>query len=234
MSEPGWRSEVRDTYADLVGDGVYTTGFRHSDADRDLVRTLLAPIVGALGPDDAVLEAGCGVGEWLEMVVGLTAPGTPPTICGFDLTPEMVEVARRRLAPAWPAVRLRTGDLLDPAAYETPGSRGFGLVYAFDVLQQLPRDAQLRGLLAMYAAVAPGGHLVLFDQDAASAAGTRMGLKKAITRYLRIPLVPRFYLVARYPRAVGLVRALTELGAAVELVRPGSGARFALVATRAG
>jgi SAM-dependent methyltransferase len=197
---------------------------------------MVRPLVAGLDGEATALEAGCGVGEWIELVMSL--PETPPTmdIRGFDLSPELIELARTRLAGTVPDEHLYVADLLDPGAWAPDGAPppGCDLILAFDVIQQLPPSDQPAGTAALFRALRPGGHLVVFDQDARSPAGRKMGLRKAVTRWLHIPLVPRWYLIARYPSAKRLVTFLEALGGSVQLVRRGSGARFAVVARRSG
>src|SRR3546814_2630858 len=45
----------------------------------------------------------------------------------------------------------------------------------------------------MVAALAPGGVAVIFDNEADSRFGRRMALRKLVTRYSGLPLVPRYY-----------------------------------------
>src|SRR3546814_19222585 len=51
----------------------------------------------------------------------------------------------------------------------------------------------------MVAALAPGGVAVIFDNEADSRFGRRMALRKLVTRYSGLPLVPRYYCNAAYP-----------------------------------
>lgn len=232
----GWQGGVRATYARMVDAGVYSARFRHSDDDRDFVSVTLAPLIENLPPGAAVLEAGCGVGDWLHLVGEILARAghSPQRRYGFDLTPEMVSLAADVIGPELPAEHLRVGDLLSSEPYEFPDAPEFGLIYAYDVIQQLPRSLQQDGVRALYGRLGSGGTLAIFDQDAASRPGRRMEIRKAITRYLRIPLVPRFYLVARYPRAEDVASTLRDAGAEVEVVRPGESARVAIVARTPG
>lgn len=230
----GWRQRVRATYAKMVKAGLYSARFRHADADRAFVADTLGELIAELPPGVAVLEAGCGVGDWIGLVGQILGSAGRPTRdrYGFDLTPEMIAIAAETLASELPRDHLRTGDLFDDDAYAFDTPTPFGLIYAYDVIQQLPPSMQLDGARALYRRIPPGGSLALFDQDAATRAGRRMAFRKAVTRYLRIPLVPRFYLVARYPRASDLVDGLRSEGAAVEVRRPGDGARVAVIARR--
>ena len=224
---------MTSAYSAEARDGIYSTSFRHADVDRAFVIDVLSPLLRSMLPGTAVLEVGCGTGDWLQLIGDLLRQVGRPMgdRYGFDLTPEMVEIARERLGDL-PADHVRVGDLLRPEAYEFGDGPPFGLTVAYDVVQQLPRRLQVAGIRSIYARVPPGCSLVVFDQDASHPAGRRMGAKKLITRWLRIPLVPRFYLVARYPSVRQLVSALESTGANVEVVRGPVGARIAIVATR--
>lgn len=232
-------AKIRATYARLVDEGLYTATFRHSDIDRHFVAGVLRSLIFLPGRQPAVLDVGCGAGDWLDLVRSLILEdaASKPSLFGFDLTPELVDLARRRLARSVPESHLRSGSLFDTDTYAFGGaspSAGFDLVYAYDVIQQIPPREQARAVLTLFDHVRPGGQLVIIDQDADAPAGRRMAIRKAITRYLRIPLVPRYYLVARYPRAIALTRTLSAPHVDQPVVRRGSGARFALVATRPG
>lgn len=133
---------------------------------------------------------------------------------GFDLTPDMVEVARRRLGDRIPQENLHQGDVLSDSAYEFDGAPGsYQLIYAFDVVQQLPRSRQLEAVRAMLKHLDEGGCAVVFDHDRWSPYGLRMGLRKLVTKYLRVPLVPRYYCNARYPALSRFASRLAASGA---------------------
>ena len=192
---------VADRYADLIDQGVYSGTFVHAAPERNLVEHVLRPIVASLtSPDNRILDAGCGPGAWLQEVARFAdEEGTSPQLFAFDLTPGMVDLTAQRLAdrPRPPAVQV--GDVLDPSAYRFDGVDAFDLVYAFDVVQQLPKASQLRAVETMLHAVAPGGTLVVFDHDRTSRYGRTMGLKKWVTRHTPIGLVPRYYIESAYP-----------------------------------
>src|SRR3546814_16277666 len=62
----------------------------------------------------------------------------------------------------------------------------------------------------MVAALAPGGVAVIFDNEADSRFGRRMALRKLVTRYSGLPLVPRYYCNAAYPPLARIQKQTAE------------------------
>lgn len=60
----------------------------------------------------------------------------------------------------------------------------------------------------MLAHVGAGGAAILFEKERHSRHGLAMAAKKFVTRHLRIPLAPRFYRAAHYPRLARFRRRL--------------------------
>lgn len=106
-----------------------------------------------------VLDVGCGTGVFLEQAraVGLDA-------LGLDASPEMIEVARKRLSPE--AVRVgRMQDLDEREAYDAIVS----LCWSFNYCASL---AEAEDVLACFRqALRPGGLLILQAAHAANADG---------------------------------------------------------------
>jgi SAM-dependent methyltransferase len=202
--------DVATRYEELIDRGVYSGTFVHGGPERHLVEAVLRPLIASLsGPDARLLDAGCGPGAWLAEVARLGDElGVSPRLFAFDLTPGMVELTKQRLADRPVPITARVGDVLDPAAYRFDDVAGFGLVYSFDVVQQLPRSAQLRAVETMLEAVAPGGTLVVFDHDRGSSYGRKMGLKKWVTRHTPIALVPAYYTETAYPPLAAFAKEL--------------------------
>lgn len=84
-------------------------------------REAVARAVG-IGAGDAVLDLGCGSGEFCELAAGLGA-----RVCGIDAAASMIELARRRL----PEADLRVG----PIEQLPWPDDGFDVVTAFNSLQ---------------------------------------------------------------------------------------------------
>jgi 2-polyprenyl-3-methyl-5-hydroxy-6-metoxy-1,4-benzoquinol methylase len=209
-----WKATQKESFAELIQRGVYSVDFDHSAQARRFVAECIQGIAAAIQTprnEIAILDCGCGTGAWLDCVEGtVRLSGSTSIQCyGFDLTPEMVEVARERLTGRVSRHNIHEGDILDDTAYEFEGGpRLFNVVYAYDVIQQLPRADQLRGCMMMVKHVAPGGVALIFDHERNSVYGAIMAAKKLATKYLSIPLVPAFYLNARYPPLASFARQI--------------------------
>lgn len=227
----------RASFNALVEEGVYSESFDHPPALKDFVRRMLHSHGPAWPPDRPlrVLDCGCGTGLWLEQLARqLDRPDRPVSCFGFDLSDGMVELARQRLAGRPGEAHIQRGDLLDPAAYRFAAApEGFDLVFAFDVVQQLPPRHQLAACRLIAGQLAPGGVALVFDHDRASPYGRRMGWRKFVTRYLRVPLLPRYYCDARYPPLARFATRLqTQDGLRTALVADDTTPKMALVITQ--
>lgn len=106
-----------------------------------------------------VIDAGCGPASMLRH---LAVPSRE--LYGFDLTPEMIEEARRVLVPLGvPAGRLWVGSVLEPAAYVAPSEafKPYDSAVCIGVLPHLPEDQDLTLIDNLYAAVRPGGLVIV-------------------------------------------------------------------------
>jgi trans-aconitate methyltransferase len=95
-----------------------------------------------IGPDDRVLELGCGPGVALEQVARRLLSGT---ILGIDHSPVMVKQAARRNREAIAAGRvlLRAGTIEDVRAAGSP----FTKIFSVNVIQFVPDKAAFFRLL---------------------------------------------------------------------------------------
>jgi SAM-dependent methyltransferase len=228
-----YEAVLRRSYGQLVAGGVYDSGFRHADWARAFfVEVMAKPLARDAEQPVRILECGCGTGFWLAEVAAMTAAG-PRLLDGFDLSAEMIDEARRRLGVSDVHADVRVGDILDGAAYNGQGGPAYEVVFAYDVVQQLPRAMQPRAVAEMYRHVAPGGWLVIFDHDAGSRYGRIMGTKKLLRRYLGLPLVPHHYIHSAYPH-LGRLRAdlIRAGGLDVEMRVERQGRHRALLARR--
>jgi len=228
-----YEAVLRRSYGQLVAGGVYDSGFRHEDWARAFFAEVMAPpLAGELVRPARILECGCGTGFWLAEVAAMTA-AKPRLLDGFDLSADMITEARQRLDLADIDAELRVGDVLDGAAYNGQGGHEYEVVFAYDVVQQLPRAMQPRAVAEMYRHVAPGGWLVIFDHDAGSRYGRVMGTKKLLRRYLGLPLVPHHYIHSAYPHLGRLRADLIRAGGRDVAIRvEGEGRHRALLARR--
>jgi hypothetical protein len=110
------------------------------------------------------------------------------------------------------ADHFQQGDILNDSTYGFPGRSGrFDIIFAYDVVQQLPPALQYQACETMLGRLAAGGALIVFDHDSQSRYGRQMAFKKFVTRYLRIELVPRYYCNAKYPPLRQFANDLTQI-----------------------
>lgn len=194
--------QVRATYEKLAQTGVITDEFEHGGMQIGLFVLVMEDELRrmAVRENPAILDAGCGGGAWIETLSVLADARLPhASWYGFDLAPAMIRVAEKRLSDKLDRIRLGIGDVLDDTAYDLRHGGTYELVYAYDVVQQLPRTEQAAAVETLLRHVAPGGSLVVFDHDAHSLYGFLMAAAKKLTR-LGIPLLPSYYTAARYPK----------------------------------
>jgi SAM-dependent methyltransferase len=184
----------RTAFRDEVLRGTYHVDFQHPESSRRLFRSVFEGVFSRLPHRPLhVLEAGCGNGVWLN-VLRRWRPNDH--LCGFDLTPEMIDVARERFEGA---VGVAVGDITKSESYVFGDRSTYDIVYAYGVVSQLPREIQHLGFETLWKHVAPGGVLIVFDHERWSRFGLWMATKKWVTRNTPLQLVPMFYTNAKYP-----------------------------------
>lgn len=133
----------------------YESATAYPPVHTDIVRTLLET-----ERTRSLLDAGCGPASMLR---DLRLPGLERY--GFDLTPEMVEEARRILGEdGLPPERIWQGSVLDPQAFAPPAgvpAGGFDAAICFGVLPHVPTQADAEVLAHLRDALAPGGVLAI-------------------------------------------------------------------------
>jgi SAM-dependent methyltransferase len=103
-----------------------------------------------------VLDIGCGVGRWSRLLASRGADVT-----GVDISPTMIEEARRRAQSEGVAGRCRF-HVRDISVLDVPGK--FDLVLGVTVLQHILDPIALRAAIeALRACVAPEGRIVLLE-----------------------------------------------------------------------
>ena len=120
--------------------------------DRRWRRAALA--AATLPPSGAVLDLACGTGDFTGEILRC-CPGTE--VVGVDLTPEMLDIARRKLAGAG-NVRFQTGDAQD--LHDIP-SGSFGLVVCAFGFRNFPDKA--KALAECRRVLTPGGELLVLE-----------------------------------------------------------------------
>ncbi|GAA5174566.1 hypothetical protein GCM10023321_78670 [Pseudonocardia eucalypti] len=120
---------------------------------RGLVVTHLAP-----RPDDVIVDVGCGTGSQ-ALLLHRAAPGA--RIIGVDPDPEVLGIARAKARKAGAAVEWRPG--MGDALADVVGTGAASAVVSSLVLHQCPMAMKRAMLASMYAALRPGGRLVIAD-----------------------------------------------------------------------
>jgi SAM-dependent methyltransferase len=142
------------TWSGRYYDEYYGPGAEYPPVHRDILRDLIRTS-GAR----TLLDAGCGPASFLRDVTDLGLE-----IFGFDLTPEMVEEARRVLAPAGvPAEQLWLGSVLDPEAFRAPSlpDLRYDAAVCVGVLPHVPEGTEATLVGHLRDAVRDGGLVVL-------------------------------------------------------------------------
>lgn len=227
----------KKSFDSLVDSGVYSAEFEHAEVAKAFVEGVVQRILPSLGGSRpvSVLDCGCGTGAWLSFVGSIMdKAGYRPRLCGFDLSDRMIDVAQDRLSDQAASEDVRTGNILDRRCFSFSGMEaGFDLVFTYDVVQQLPRRRQAEACRLIVEALAPGGFALIFDNDGETPFGRRMARRKFFTRYFGLPLVPRYYCNAAYPK---LERIRTALAArpdlAASIIIRDDGVKRALVVRR--
>jgi len=146
------------TWADNYYDQYYGQAAAYPPIHADLILDCLLQ-----GGVRTVLDAGCGPASFLKHM-----GDAPLDWHGFDLTPEMVEEARR-VADAMGRETARTwvGSVLDDAAFTAPGDRiGFDGAVMVGVMPHIPAEADEPVLRRLKDAVEPGGLLIAEARNA--------------------------------------------------------------------
>jgi ubiquinone/menaquinone biosynthesis C-methylase UbiE len=145
MSEPAFLTTTRTSFDAIAAD--YSATFAGELAGKPLDRALLAAFA-ELVPGGPVTDVGCGPGHATAHLASLGLD-----VHGIDLSPGMVEVARR----AYPELRFSVGSML---GLDLPDGSLGGLVSYYSIVN-IPRS-ELPAVFAEFARVlAPGGVLLL-------------------------------------------------------------------------
>jgi SAM-dependent methyltransferase len=194
----------KQSFDKLVDSGVYSADFEHDSRAKLFVASVIKQTIprARLRTPLRVLDCGCGTGAWLQFIrTELVQVGHEHhRLCGFDISGRMVDVAQAKLRDVAQSADLRTGNVLEAQSYDFDGIEdGFDLIFTYDVVQQLPRRRQFDACRAIVGALAPNGTALVFDNDSRSRFGRRMAIRKFMTRYFGLQLVPRYFCNASYP-----------------------------------
>lgn len=214
------RNEYEDlqkgAFKALVEEGIYDEDFSHSSVAEQFFTGILGEVLLKSKREPiSILDSGCGPGAWLAVAHDLSIEHRRANVelYGFDITPEMIDLARKRLTGRVADENLRQGDVLELGSYQFLGHKnGFDIIYSYDVIQQLPPKLQFQACLNLSQMLKAGGTGVIFDHERQSSYGRKMAAKKFATQYLRLPLVPRYYCNAKYPPLAKFARQIEQQG----------------------
>lgn len=139
--------EVRGSY-DRVAEE-YAGHFRDELDRKPFDRKMLEWLVEKVGGPGVICDVGCGPGQVAGYLRGLGA-----SVCGVDLSPEMVRQARR----LHPDIPFRQGDML---ALSDVADGSYGGVAAFYAIVNLPRRSVAGALRELRRVLRPGGVLLV-------------------------------------------------------------------------
>jgi ubiquinone/menaquinone biosynthesis C-methylase UbiE len=159
MIEPAWLTETRAAYDTVAVDYARLIP---EVVEGPLDRGMLAAFAELVGPGRPVLEVGCGTGRITAYLNGLGLD-----ISGVDLSPGMLEVARR----TYPELRFEVGSMTELAA---PKASLAGLVAWYSIIH-LPPELLPEVFAGFRRVLAPGGHLLI----AVKAGDRRIRLQQA-------------------------------------------------------
>lgn len=154
MSTPPFEESIQKCYS-TWGSRYYSDYYQSSSAYPPVHTAIIRELLQNCGAK-TLLDAGCGPASMLR---DLQLPGLQRY--GFDVTPEMLDEARRVLSQQGvPDSHLWRGSVLDPAAYvggEPVTQGGYDAAICFGVLPHIPAHADLDALRNLVNAVRPGG-----------------------------------------------------------------------------
>ncbi len=108
-------------------------------------------------PGNSILDVGCGTGDLT--VAAKARAGATSRVYGIDASPEMIEVARSKVARASIDIEFRV-DLVEALSFP---AASFDVVLSSLMMHHLPDDLKLKGLREIYRVLKLGGWLLVVD-----------------------------------------------------------------------
>ncbi|MEV4473145.1 class I SAM-dependent methyltransferase [Nonomuraea salmonea] len=127
-------------------------------ADRRFIDTELDFILGRVGPEDSVLDLGCGTGRLTIPLAGLAKE-----VVGLDLCDGMLAVARRKAEEEGADIRFDQGDMCDLPYPDD----SFDVVTSTLALMHIPLEARGTAFAEIARVLRPGGRLLTGVKNAA-------------------------------------------------------------------
>ena len=166
MADSGRRidqAQVGEHYADWFTRGLRGIGMRYVFSRRGLwvINTPYRRILGAahIGPQDRVLDLGCGIGNILIALSEQIAFAQPPV--GVDVSPRLIDIGRREVARAGFSGKI---DLQVAAATQLPfADASFDVALTSHVIKHLDDDALARSFREVARVLRRGGRFLLWE-----------------------------------------------------------------------
>ncbi|GIH03478.1 hypothetical protein Rhe02_15450 [Rhizocola hellebori] len=134
-----------------------------------------------------VLEIGCGTGAVTSLLLARRC-----TVTGVDRSKQMLDVARRKLAPELGTGRLELHELNITGLDRVLAGRSFDFVVCCLVLSELSKAEERFALDEAYRLLRPGGTLIVADEVAPAARLSRLWYQLQ-----RLPLMALTYAVTQ-------------------------------------
>jgi len=152
---------------------------------RGKVARIKEAVVAEIPERAKVLEIGCGTGELAAMLIARGA-----TVTGFDLNPEMIEVAREKIEEEGLGNRFTLGKMGVDGMDLFPSSC-FDAVVSTLSFSELSNDERHFTLRHSERVLKPGGLIVIADEVV-----PRTLLRKLVKACVRIPMLAATYLAS--------------------------------------
>ena len=156
-------TEVGEHYADWFTHGLRGIGMRYVFSRRGLwvtntpYRRILA--AARIGPQDRVLDLGCGIGNILIALAERIAFQQP--VVGVDVSRRLIDIGRREVAKAGLADKI---DLrVAPATQLAFDDASFDVVLTSHLIKHLDDDALAQSLAEIGRILRPGGRFLLWE-----------------------------------------------------------------------